>query len=369
MELRRANEEIACLKSACIKVGKESDNLKKILKSKDAHVEKITQENLKIRHDSNGMVVELKRQERNIMEMDARVQEHNASYQVMADNLSAIRCENDGLKANLDGYDKLRSDLVERTEECQTLRDELLDSARNCEILKNDLLDSDKELEILKIESGRENAKLTRDNQRLENVVVEIKYLYNDSILAGSDGTSYLLGSGKMLSLDSICKLWMRDNGFNGEPTYHLRCVQSDTTTTVVRSPAVSKFVKEIAGIVSLNITPNFYFRFSEKPTTEQPIRWTIYNPFDQLTLVAKLIYMYKSRSETSSFQAMVMENHVVTATCVKDRASYTTRVKIALNVITKTGVANPHHIEFVDSMAMEDDNESLFPSDFVVGA
>jgi hypothetical protein len=301
--------------------------------------------------------------------MDACVREQNASCKRMLDSLNAVRSENEALKANLDGYDQLKSDLIERTEECQTLKDELLDSGRNCEILKHDLLDSDKELEILKIESGRENAKLTRDNQRLENVVVEIKYLYNDSILAGSDGTSYLLGSGKMLSLDSICKLWMRDNGFNGEPTYHLRCVQSDTTTTVVRSPAVSKFVKEIAGIVSLNITPNFYFRFSEKPTTEQPIRWTIYNPFDQLTLVAKLIYMYKSRSETSSFQAMVMENHVVTATCVKDRASYTTRVKIALNVITKTGVANPHHIEFVDSMAMEDDNESLFPSDFVVGA
>ena len=34
MDLRRANEEINVLKSACVKVGKEAENLKKILKSR-----------------------------------------------------------------------------------------------------------------------------------------------------------------------------------------------------------------------------------------------------------------------------------------------------------------------------------------------
>ena len=110
-----------------------------------------------------------------------------------------------------------------------------------------------------------------------------------------------------------------RDDGFNGDPTYHVKCIETSTFTTVVRSPAVSRFTRDVAEIIGLNTVPEFHFRFSNHPVGTQPIRWTVYNPYDQLTLIAKLIYIAKSNSPTRSMQAMVMDGHVVTATCTKD--------------------------------------------------
>jgi hypothetical protein len=104
---------------------------------------------------------------------------------------------------------------------------------------------------------------------------------------------------------------------------YHIKCIETSSYTNVVRSPAVSRFVKDVAEIASLNTTPEFHFRFDDRPISDgQPTRWTVYNPHDQLALIAKLVYLTKINTNTASFQAMVMENHVVTATCIKDMSN-----------------------------------------------
>jgi hypothetical protein len=111
----------------------------------------------------------------------------------------------------------------------------------------------------------------------------------------------------------------MRDHGFNGEPDYLIKCIETNTFTTVVRSAAVSRFIRDVSDVAGLNTVPEMHFRFSDHPIGQLPVRWTIYNPHDQLTLIAKLVYLVKTRIKTSTFQAMVMDNHVVTATCIKD--------------------------------------------------
>jgi hypothetical protein len=52
-------------------------------------------------------------------------------------------------------------------------------------------------------------------------------------------------------------------------------------------------------------------------------------------------------------------ENHIVTATCTRDFATRTARVKIALNVTTKQGIAHQHRIELVDN--------TFFPASFEI--
>ncbi len=114
-----------------------------------------------------------------------------------------------------------------------------------------------------------------------------------------------------------------RDAGFNGDPTYLIKCIETNTFTTVVRSPAVSRFTRDIADIINLDTVPDFHFKFSDHPVGAQPVRWTVYNPYDQLTLIAKLIYIAKSNTESASMQAMVMDGHVVTATCTKNMQTW----------------------------------------------
>ena len=115
-----------------------------------------------------------------------------------------------------------------------------------------------------------------------------------------------------------------RDVGFNGDPTYHIKCIETNAFTTVVRSPAVSRFTRDIADIIGLDTVPEFHFRFSDYPigAVQPAIRWTVYNPHDQLTLIAKLIYIAKADRESTTMQAMVMDGHVVTATCTKNMAT-----------------------------------------------
>jgi hypothetical protein len=361
MDLRKANAEINELKSACVKVGKEAENLKKIVRSKEGLSEKVTQENVRLRQDACNLAEELNRRE-------SVIHECSLQQNSLRQELLAVRAESERLTAAL----------LESESGCEALREESRNNGINVGILRQDLIDSDRELTSLKLESESENARLVQRVQLLEKAIDDIGFLFHDAILTVPNGAGYLLGSGKMLSMDSIARLWIRDAKFNGEPTYHLKCVQTDTITTVIHSPAVCRFVQNVASITSLSTTPDFYFRYSERPSDQPIVGWRAYSPFDQLTLVARLIHMYNADKETCSFQAMVMvsppldsqplgspsdrwdpqDNHVVTAACIKDLAARTARVSLSLNVTTKQGVAHRHHIEFIDG--------SFFPESFV---
>ena len=320
MDLRRANGKIAESASSAQKAGAEAESLRQILKTKDAELVRVAEESLKIRHDFNCLRIEMRAQESNLADMNRCVQEKNASSQAMLETLNESRTENEKLKAEYEklkvDYDKSKTDLLNSNQELEGLKVDLLESERSCEALERDLDQHDAKLDAEKLET----AKCKRETEKHSATMKRIAELYTDAYQASPDGTGHLLGSGKMLSTKSIVRGWMGDSGFNGDPSYHIKCIETNTFTTIVRSPAVTRFIRNVAEIASIESSPEFHFKFSVRPTTDgQPIRWTTYNSYDQLTLIAKLIYLVKINTENSSFQAMVMENHVITATCSKN--------------------------------------------------
>lgn len=323
MDLRRTHGKIAEHVSVAQKACVEADNLRQILKTKDTELVRVAEESIKIRHESNCLRIELRTQEGNLVDMNRCVQEKNAALQVTLESLNESYTENEKLKADHQqlkaDYEKSKADLLNSNQELEGLKVDLLESERSCEALERDLDQHDSKLDAEKLET----AKCKREIEKHSATMKRISELYTDSYQASPDGTGHLLGSGKMLSTKSIVRGWMGDSGFNGDPSYHIKCIETNTFTTVVRSPAVTRFVRNVAEIASIESSPEFHFKFSVRPITDdQPTRWTTYNSYDQLTLLAKLIYLVKINTENASFQAMVMENHVITATCVKNMSN-----------------------------------------------
>jgi hypothetical protein len=267
------------------------------------HAEKLEQEITGLKHNASGVAAELARRDSVAADMNASIIAQTAAYQELLETANTASAENERLTAELLANKQIVSSLTDSSGECETLRDELQSSRRRCEILEQGLTDGERELEALNATRQSESTKL----RQLDKVVDDIHFLFHDAILTVPDGTGYLLGSGKMLSLDSIARLWIRDPKFNGEPTYHLKCAQSDTVTTVIHSPAVCKFVRSVAAISALHATPELHFRYSEKPSTDPAVGWRTYGPYEQLTLIAKLIHMYSLDQAACSFQAMIM--------------------------------------------------------------
>ena len=218
------------------------------------------------------------------------------------------------------------------------------------------------------------------ESERMTRVVgdknIEIESFFNDAYTSDNQGTGVLLTSGKMLSFETIARLWIGANGFDGNPNYSIECHASRTMASVIHSPAVCSFVSNIATNTSFNPNPFFYFKYSEQPvaaatttTTDGPVvvpSWKVYNQYDQLALIAKMIFMYKSNENTSSFQSVLSQNHIVTAVCSKNGLNAT--VNISLTVMSRTGAPSTHHIEFVDPVNLEfDDEKTLFPSRFSI--
>jgi uncharacterized coiled-coil DUF342 family protein len=211
---------------------------------------------------------------------------------------------------------------------------------------------------------------LERENRVTKSMMDEIESCYNDPYSISNEGTAVLLTSNKMLSLKNIARRWMEANGFDGNPTYPIECHASRTMASVIHIPAVCNFVDNIAKNTSLDTNPLFCFRYSEQPccatSSGLPVVWKVYKPYDQLTLIAKMIFVYKSIEHSSSFQVILSQNHIVTAICSKENASITT-VTISLTVMSRTGAPSTHHIEFVDPVDLDYAEATLFPASFTI--
>ena len=207
------------------------------------------------------------------------------------------------------------------------------------------------------------------------------------------DGTTgILLKSGAMASFKCIAEYW-RDHadGFDGSVSFPVRYPESSSssspliTSTIVHERAVLNFVRTVALLStqpllsSLTTDYPFYFRFSALPQEEggegkqkkngvaaaassesTSSSWKVYEPYDQLTLIAKTIFMYRSKEDRSFFRIeLAEEGHMVTAVCttktvVAADSSGTTKAvrqaKFSLTVFSSNGRSKMHSIQFVDS-------------------
>jgi hypothetical protein len=308
MENRRLVDENTRLKSSAVKTKEHNDNMGRLLKSKDvllSNVKSITHENESLKGQYAEAVYEINQNQHMIAEMNASL-------------------------ANQSIYIETQKQQTEQ--------------------LIDDVKKRDTSVEKLSLEIAQLKLQHTGLNQTMDAV----KKLFTDAHTNKVTGIPYLLESGKILSLQSIANAWVAED--NGLGNFLVR--YNDTVTKVVHCPAVCLFLGALATSASLDTLPPFYFRFSEK---KAKVNWTLYNAHDQLLLIAKMIGMFKSTNKDSNFQIMIMDNHVVTATCTKDLSAKIANVSISLNVVTGVGGANPHRIEFVDG------SPTLFPSTFKI--
>jgi hypothetical protein len=312
MDNRKLVDENTKLKSSAVKYKEQIEKMGKLLKSKDillSNINHVSQENENLKNRYAGAVHEV-----------------NEKLQIIAEMNASLVNQSGFIDTQKQQTDKTIADLIDG-------------------VKKRDAATEKLSLEI---------SQLKLQHAELDKTTKAVKKLFTDAHTNKVTGTPYLLESGEILSLQSIATSWISDD--NGMGNFLVRC--NDIMTKVVHCPAVCGFYGRLATSASLDTVPPFYFRFSEKKTK---VNWTLYNAHDQLLLIAKMIGMFKSTNRDSNFQIMIMENHVVTATCIKDLAAKTANISISLNVVTGIGGANPHRIEFVDG------SPTLFPSAFKI--
>jgi len=171
-------------------------------------------------------------------------------------------------------------------------------------------------------------------------------------------------------------------------------------SSTIVHERAVLNFVKTVAllnkkndkaqssSLTTENNNYPIYFRFSALPqndegggggekqrngsqkkkssadhhhddaSSSQLLTWKVYEPYDQLTLIAKTIFMYRSKEDSSCFRTeLAEEGHFVTAVCTtktvaveSGKTKAVRQARFSLTVISKNGRSKMHNIQFIDS-------------------
>jgi hypothetical protein len=105
---------------------------------------------------------------------------------------------------------------------------------------------------------------------------------------------------------------------------------------------------------LGLNTTPSFHFRFSRYEVDDDTVLtdihdWDTYNTTEQLTIMARLAFIYQHRQTEPSFTIMLRENHLLSINCLRHGSVYNlnmslNKVDAHLRVYSHT----PHAVEFV---------------------
>ncbi len=334
---------------------KEITGLQKANKKKSADLNRLLNENQVLK--------------RQCAEQNSILSEKDSVNGNLTSNLSAKKQEILNLRNEIGSLKNLNSALEAKVNESSKAYGEMK-SSYELDLLTWDSLRGEKET----MEEKFQQAELKKSE--LEGKMQRFEALYD----AGrKDGTGILLKSGAMLSFKDIAKCWRDSEGFNGTTSFPVKCPGTTTTTTtsasstvttttVVHERAVLNFIRKVALNTTLATDYLFYFKFSQSPSNapqQQAVRWKVYDPYDQLTLIAKTIFMYRSKEDESNFRTELgEEGHFVTAVCTKDPSSSTRKARFSLNVFTKNGKSYTHRIQFVDSSSV---GESLFPDKFVI--
>jgi chromosome segregation ATPase len=191
MELRKNKEEIHRLNVLGDRNSKDTEHIKRVLKSKDGVVENLTQENLKFRNEVARMQTIIEQQKGEIAHLQLSVHEQNAECQKTNEKYMAEA-------------DRATLHLSNSQNEVEELKVSLLESERNCETLENNLRASE-------AKHGTHDAEITKLKQEGHNNEIamgKLPKLFIDAYTLDFSGTGYLLGTGRMLSLKSIAKSW-----------------------------------------------------------------------------------------------------------------------------------------------------------------
>ena len=253
--------------------------------------------------------------------------------------------------------------------ELQRLRSENNDNGERI----NDLLAANRDVEEHRNEIEKLKTRivdLEKKNTENQTMFEEIKSLFYDTVKADNDGTGILIGTGKMYSFKNVARRWKNAANFDGSPSSPLVCDATRATTTIIHNPAILDFTKRVATAASLKPYMPFYFKYSEHAADVQPVVWKEYSLYDQLTLIAKVLSMYKAPVDiTSCFQVVLAGGHFVTSVTSRNPTTKITTARISLSVICNTtGASKTHRIEFVDQIDSDSPNLGLFfPATFVV--
>ena len=303
--------------------------------------------------------------------------EKDAYIMNLQHNLSKLKQD---LKLNKDNVTRQQKIIRDLEQELEIQRNTVSESNAEIERLKGQVAQADAEVMRVTAASTTEindlksriaflessAAEKQRETKVVDDRMKEIESFFNDAYATDNQGTGVLLTSGKMLSLENIAKLWIKASGFDGNPNFSIFCHASRVMANVIHSPAVCNFVSNLSKNTSLDTNLVFYFKYSEQPVSaDAPIVWKVYNQYDQLSLIAKMIFVFKSNENTSNFQVILSQNHIVTAVCSKSGS--TANVNISLTVMSRTGSPSTHHIEFVDPVNLDYDEPTLFPTTFTI--
>jgi chromosome segregation ATPase len=194
MELRRAKEDLQRLNAVIASNTRDIEANKKVHKNKDQQIEKLNTDNMRLRSE---MAASLSEHKDTLADLNFRLQEKNVNCQQMTEALNAAIQESRKAQSQLTETDRIKAENERIEEENENLKLDLSDKDQANERLERELHEKNTIFGAEKLD----NIRLTENMRRLE-------VLFMDAYKLSAEGTGYLLGSGRMLSLHSIARAW-----------------------------------------------------------------------------------------------------------------------------------------------------------------
>jgi hypothetical protein len=282
------------------------------------------------------------------VESRARISEKDAQIAELTAKIAGMETTDRGaaseLKRQFETLRRFCSSLEEETvalkHRCSTLEEEKEALQLGCSTLEEEKVTLQRSCSTL--EAGKKN---------FADRLKEIEDLFHDTIKLDNVGTGVLLSSGKIMSLPHVLRAWIEDESFDGTTSVSVKCYATSTMAKVVDSPVMGNFLEKVVQGLGLDTKLPSFFRYGKNPSdSADPVVWMEYKLCDQLTLMAKLIYMCKEMRYGTSFQVNVAENHIVTAKSRVIQPFSEIEITMSLGVVNSAGHFSKHRIDFVDN-------------------
>lgn len=316
----------------------------------------------------NALKTQLAERDAVANQLRASISEKDGRFSNLQNILSNVKQEVLVLK---DEINSLRKQIESMTENHEKAIQELKASHESDLSSKNSA--SDDEIKKLRLE----NMEVMQRSGKMTEKIEKVKAMYPRDQAAIPDGTGLLLKSGSMLPFKAVAEQWLNSAAFDGTVGFPIRCPKTSLMTSVVHERAVLNFVRQVARTTELQTTYPFYFQYNTAPVPLANVNnngsaqsgppWKQYGPCDQLILVAKMIYIYKTKDSmgdsTRFFKVdLDEEGHHVHANCTKRPGQDLWHVQLTLNVFSKAGDAQKHRIRFKSN-----DQAPFFPVNFCI--
>ena len=254
------------------------------------------------------------------------------------------------MKISIGGLTSIKAKLeMEKSRLLEQNQASVSSNAKSTELVVGKLASEMEEIRKDKEKLQHTNAGLENDLNQIRQIQSQIEEQFYDEMLMENVGINVLLNNGKMVSLPYVLDTWKACPCFDGTPNSNLKCASTSSVTSIVHNPAIYDFTAKIARLLTLDTKFPSYLRYSMQPiTTQGRCIWVNYKMHDQLTVMAKLIFMFNNPD--SRFIANISDGHAVTAYTNPNRNTGRIDITLALTIISCDGVASKHHIDLVDT-------------------